>query len=97
MEWIESSQPLFAKKKRGNRRKIKPLICWSFRAFKARVVGSSPSRLTISSNNLWASPSFLTPVVTVVLVGYGSNPSEILDCLIQMRGRQVCIPTQHRW
>ena len=39
-------KPLFAKKKRGNLRKIKPLIFWSFRAFKARVLGSSPSQLT---------------------------------------------------
>ena len=37
------------------------------RPFKARVLGSSPSRLTISSNNLGASPSFVTFVVTVLV------------------------------
>jgi hypothetical protein len=41
---------MLSKKKRGNLCKIKPLIFWSFRAFKAKVLGSSPSRLTTSFN-----------------------------------------------
>jgi hypothetical protein len=38
MEWIESSQVLVRKEKKGIRRKIKPWIFSSFRPFKARSI-----------------------------------------------------------
>jgi len=58
---------LFAKKKRGNLREIKPLKFWSARPFKARVLGSSPSRLTTSYNRQNLQNDF-QPLFTCIVV-----------------------------